>query len=313
MNAKVLICTSTFAVADKAPLELLAKHQVAYVLNPHKRTLKEDEVIALAQGCTGIISGSEPLTERVLASLPDLRCISRVGVGVDNIDLPAAEKRGIAIRNTPDAPTRAVAELTVGLIFDLLRGISRHDREIRQGTWNKKLGLQIRGREIGIVGLGRIGRAVAEMLAALGARVSGYDLYPDRDWAARYGVSIRDLGDVLAGSDVVTVHVPFVPGKAALIGEAEIRTMRSGAYLLNLSRGGIVDEDALLRALQEGRLDGAAIDTFVKEPYRGPLAGLDTVVLTPHMGSFTAESRAAMELDAVKNLLGVLGAGKDTL
>jgi D-3-phosphoglycerate dehydrogenase / 2-oxoglutarate reductase len=313
MSEKVLICTSKFAESVREPLKILEDHNIAFLLNPHKRTLTEDEVIALGRGCTGIISGSELLTRRVLEALPEIRCISRVGVGVDNIDLAYAEKRGICVKNTPDAPTRAVAELTVGLMFDLVRRISIQDREIRKGNWNKILGCQIKDKNVGVIGLGRIGRTVAELLTGLGASVSGYDLYPNPAWARQHSIEIMDFSAILTESDIVTIHIPFSKGNAPLVGEAEIRKMRSGAFLLNLSRGGIVDEMALYHALKEHRLAGAAVDTFEKEPYQGPLRELDTIILTPHTGSYTAESRSAMELEAVKNLIEALDGSKDTL
>lgn len=313
MTENILICTSRFAESDKGPLKILERHNFTIILNPYKRTLTEDEVIALGSRCTGIISGSEPLNKRVLEALPDLKCISRVGVGVDNIDLAVAEKRRIAVKNTPDAPTRAVAESTVALVLDLIRGISLHDHEVRKGNWIKHLGLQIQHKKVGVIGLGRIGRAVAELLVALGARVHGYDLYPNFTWAERNSVELMDFSTILAESDIVTVHVPFSKENAALIGETEIRTMRPGAFLLNLSRGGIVDEKALYYALKNHHLAGAAIDTFEKEPYHGPLTELDTIILTPHMGSNTVESRSAMELEAVNNLVEVLSGSKDIL
>jgi D-3-phosphoglycerate dehydrogenase len=313
MRKKILICTSTFAESDTRPLDLLTNENYELVLNPYKRTLSEDEVIQLGYGCSGIISGSEPLTERVLQSLPDLRCISRVGVGLNNVDMKFAEEKKIITKNTPDAPTRAVAELTTGLIFDLLRRISLHDREIRQGVWKKKLGHLLFQKNVGIIGLGRIGRVVAEMTTNLGAHVHGYDLYPDYQWAQKYSVDIVNLPDLLQKCDIITIHIPFSKENAALIGEKEIMLMRRGSFLLNLSRGGIVDERALYSSLKNGHLAGAALDTFESEPYRGPLAELDTVILTPHMGSYTHESRSAMELEAVRNLIGVLGAEKDTI
>jgi D-3-phosphoglycerate dehydrogenase len=313
MTKKVLICTSRFAESDQEPLKILERHNFTAILNPYKRTLTENEVISLGTGCSGIISGSESLSKRVLESLPDLRCISRVGVGIDNIDLPVAEKHGIAIKNTPDAPTRAVAELTIGLLLDLIRGISMHDREIRKGNWNKHLGLQIQHKKVGIIGLGRIGRCVAELLNDLGACVLGYDLYPNLIWAERNSVELMDFSTILAESDIVTIHIPFSKENAALIGELEIKMMKKGTFLLNLSRGGIVDEKALYTALKNHHLAGAAIDTFETEPYNGPLKELDTVILTPHMGSYTVESRSAMELEAVNNLVEVLNGSKDIL
>lgn len=303
MKEKILICTSTFAEFDRTPLDLLEKQGYDITDNPFHRTLTGDEIIMLGKDCTGIISGSEQLNQRVLASLPNLACISRVGVGTDNIDLEYARQRNITVRNTPEAPTRAVAELTISLILDLLRGVSRHDRMVRNGVWKKEPGYLLCGKKVGIIGLGRIGRAVAVLLAGMGARVSGTDLYPDRAWAAANGIELKDFSRILKECDIVTVHVPFTKENASLIGEREIRAMKKGSFLLNVSRGGIVDEAALYEALKENRLAGAAVDTFATEPYHGNLATLESVVLTPHMGSYTVESRSAMELEAVQNLI----------
>jgi D-3-phosphoglycerate dehydrogenase len=313
MKERILISTSKFGESDSAPLDLLKKQDYDILLNPYNRTLTETEVIQLGGACSGIISGSEPLNGRVLQSLPQLRCISRVGVGLDNIDLHLAEKLGIRVKNTPDAPTRAVAELTVCLIFDLLRAVSSHDRKVRKGLWNKKLGYLLYQKNVGVIGLGRIGRTVAELLTGLGARVLGYDLYPNQGWADKNSVTIMDFSDILQESDIVTIHIPLSKENGALIGEAEIKKMKKGAFLLNLSRGGIVDETALYHALKEKHLAGAAVDTFETEPYRGPLVELDSIILTPHMGSNTHESRIAMELEAVKNLIEGLNASKDTI
>jgi len=188
-----------------------------------------------------------------------------------------------------------------------------HDREVRKGIWNKKLGHQIQNKRVGIIGLGRIGRLVAELLLGLGARVVGTDLYPDRNWAEKNGVEIKAFSDLLQESDIVTIHIPFSKENAALVGDMEIRKMKRGAFLLNLSRGGIIDESALYIALKNLYLAGAAVDTFETEPYHGPLAELDNIILTPHMGSYTMESRSAMELEAVRNLVEALSGSKDII
>lgn len=313
MQNKVLIATSTFAVTSAAPLRVLAEHSIAYVTNPHGRTLTAEEVIRLAHDCTGIISGNEPLSREVIAALPALRCISRVGIGLDNIDPAAAEERRIVVKNTPAAPTRAVAELTVAMILDLARGVTAHDREVRTGVWKKKLGIQVGGRKVGVVGLGRIGRLVTEMLTALGARVMGMDVYPDASWAGKHGVVLTDLGTILRECDIVTLHVPYTKGAPAIIGKEDFALMKQGSFILNLSRGGIIDEAALCEALKSGKIAGAAIDTFEKEPYTGPLATFDNVILTPHMGSNTVESREAMELEAAQNIAGVLAGTNNTI
>jgi D-3-phosphoglycerate dehydrogenase len=312
MKQKILVCTSTFGESDKTPLNLLKKN-FAVIVNQYRRTLTEDEVIFLGRGCTGIISGSEHISEKVLDALPDINCISRVGIGLDNIDLDAARKRNISIKNTPDAPTRAVAELTVGLILDLLRGISIHDHELRHGIWNKKLGDLLQNKKIGIIGLGRIGRLVAELLLCLGAKVCGTDINPDTNWAQKHDVSLKEFSELLLECDIVTIHIPFSKENASPIGNAEIMKMKKGSFLLNLSRGGIVDEVALYQALKSGHLAGAAVDTFATEPYHGPLIDLKNVILTPHIGSYTRESRSAMELEAVHNLITMMRGAKDII
>jgi D-3-phosphoglycerate dehydrogenase / 2-oxoglutarate reductase len=303
MKKKVLIATSSFGEADPAPIEALIKAGFELVLNPHGRTLTESEVIALGIGCSGIISGSESLNSRVLKALPNLQCISRVGIGLDNINLEIAEKNGIIVKNTPDAPTRAVAELAIGLTFDLLRSISRQDRLIRAHLWKKLSGDLLQNKTVGIIGLGRIGKSVAILIKSLGATVIGTDIYPDPVWASNHDIRLKSFDDVLAESDIISVHVPFSRDNRSLIGVNELQKMKKGIYILNLSRGGIIDEEALYRALKSGHIAGAAIDTFEIEPYSGKLTELENVILTPHTGSNTKESRMQMEAEAVDNLI----------
>lgn len=310
MKNKILIATSTFSETDPAPLDTIKKAGFEPVMNPYGRTLTEAEVIALGSGCIGVISGSEPLNSWVIEHLPDLRCISRVGIGLDNIDLDSAEKKKIVVRNTPDAPTRAVAELTIGQIFNLLRNISRQDRMIRTGSWKKIQGELLVGKTLGVVGLGRIGRSVALLAKALGMTVIGTDLFPNPSWAKNYGITLKSFEEILSESDIISIHIPFSVDNRSLIGVRELQMMKRGAFLLNLSRGGIVDEDALYDALNFGRIAGAAVDTFQTEPYSGRLKSLDNVVLTPHIGSHTIESRQQMESEAVENLLQSLHDGK---
>jgi D-3-phosphoglycerate dehydrogenase len=268
------------------------------------------EVIEVAEGCAGIISGLEPLNRDVIHALTSLRCISRLGSGLDNVDLTAAQEHGVTVKNTPMAPVRAVAEMALGLILDLLRGLSRHDRRIRSGTWKKEPGKLLSESVVGVLGLGRIGRAVAEMLSGLGAQVRGTDPALSPAWAEKTGLIPVPLPRLLEVSDVVTIHVSRGPGEPPLIGAAELSAMKPGACLVNLSRGQVVDEDALFRALTEGPLAGAALDVFCSEPYQGPLTELDNVILTPHIGSSTYETVQSMERQAVENLIEVLEGGR---
>ena len=305
---KILITTSSFSKDDKLPLNSLRQAGCDVVLNPYGRKLTEDEILKLILEVRpdAIIAGLEPLTERVLRQAGPLRAISRCGTGLDNVDLNCACELGIIVDNTPDGPMEAVAELTVGLVFDLLRKISYLDRELRQGNWVKETGSLLFGKKIGIIGLGHIGRRVAEMLVGLGVKVSGSDIQPDPDWLERSQVILATFEDILRDSDIVSVHVSTDQETGHLIGTAELESMKKGAYLLNLSRGHVLDEEALYTALTQGHLSGAALDVFAKEPYSGPLTALDNVILTPHVGSYAKETRVKMEMESVNNVLNAL-------
>ena len=307
---RIAVTTSSFGRHDEAPLALLRQAGLDVLLNPHGRALTADEATAMLADCVGVVAGTEPLSRAVLTALPGLKAISRVGVGLDNIDLACAAELGIAVRSTPDGPTRAVAELTVAVILDLLRQVSGMDRDLRRGVWSKRMGRLLLGRRVGIVGLGRIGRAVAELLSALGAEIA----YADPQAAAAPWRRL-EFPALLAWSEILTLHCAKQPTPGALLGPAELDLLPSGAWVVNLARGGLIDEAALAERLAQGRLGGAALDVFAREPYSGPLAALDNVVLTPHAASYALEGRVRMELDAARNLLdalaqaGVLPAG----
>jgi len=271
--------------------------------NPYKRKLTEDEVIELAKDCVGIVAGVEPLTARVMDALPGLKVISRVGIGMDNVDLDYAKQKGIIVENTPDGPTRAVAELTLAMTLSLLRRIPQADAALKNKQWIKQTGNLILDKKIGVIGLGRIGRLVAKLFRGIGNPVIGFDPYSDAEWAADTGVELSDFETVLKTSDIITVHVPGNADKSPVIGAAQLALVKPTAMLVNISRGGIVDEDALYKALTSGKLAAAAIDVFVHEPYTGPFTELDNVVLTPHIGSYAEEGKLLMEIAAVNNFI----------
>jgi D-3-phosphoglycerate dehydrogenase len=264
--------------------------------NPYKRKLTQEELLELLPGITGIIAGLEPLNRQVMAA-SELKVISRVGVGLTNVDLEAAEELGIAVRYTPDAPTTAVAELTVGCLLSLLRRVAEMDRALHQRRWDKCVGCQLSGRTVLLVGLGRIGLAVARLLGPFNVRLLGAD--PAVDQAPK-GIELVSLEDGLAQADVISLHAS---GTEPILGPAELEIVKPGAFLLNPSRGELVDEAGLTAALDSGRLAGAWLDAFWREPYDGPLTGYDNVILTPHVGSYSAECRLDMEMQAVENLI----------
>lgn len=297
---RIAITTSTFDVA-RLPAPLAA---CDLVTNPHGRRLTEDEAAALLDdGVVGLIAGTEPLTDQVLGRANALRAIARVGTGLDNVDLAAAARRGIDVVSTPDAPVDAVAELTVGLILDALRSIAPADRAVRRGEWPRLQGRLLRSRTVGVVGAGRIGREVARLLAALGARVLVHDPVVDEVPPATEQV---DLEQLIVASDVVTLHLPLTDATRHVVDAHWLSRMRPGSILVNVARGGLVDEAALADALATGHLAAAALDTFEREPYVGPLTAMDQVVLTSHLGSSTVETRDRMEREAAAALLAAL-------
>lgn len=294
---KVAITTTTFGQGSEEPVALLKDRGFQITMNSLGRKLKKEDVLDICKGAAGIIAGTEIFDEEVLKGLPGLKVISRCGAGLDNIDTRAAERFKIKIYNTPDAATSSVAELTVGLIIALLRRIVLMDGAVKGGVWKKITGNLFCGKKAGIVGFGRIGSRVAQLLKGFNCEIRYAD--PQKDDGV-CGFKKMPLDELLAWADIVSVHASFA---GEIIGSSEIQLMKKGAYLLNLSRGKAVNHDALYQALKSGYLSAAAIDVFEEEPYTGPLRGLDNVILTPHAGSYAREARMDMELQAVKNLI----------
>ncbi|MFM9172989.1 MAG: phosphoglycerate dehydrogenase [Acidimicrobiaceae bacterium] len=263
-------------------------------MNPFKTRLTEDRAIdLLGKDSIGLIAGLEPLNEKVLQSATALKVIARVGTGLDNVDLTAAEKLGIKVLNTPDAPTSAVAELTLGHILGLLRNITTTDRQIRNNKWQGQMGSLLETKTVGVIGFGRIGQKVAKLVAAFGAKVIVHDPFTRAE-----DFENCSLKELCTQSDVLTLHVPYSDKTHHIIGAEEIQAMRKGSFVVNVSRGGLVDEVSLLSALESKHLAGAALDCFEQEPYFGPLSKLENVQMTAHMGTYARETRDLMEQEA---------------
>ena len=243
--------------------------------------------------------------ERVVAALPELRLVSVLGTGTDNFDLPACSRHGVLVVNTPGASTVSVAELTLALLFAVARHVALADRKLREGVWHHQHGFELRGKVLGIVGLGLIGREVARLGQALGMRVIAWSFHNDPERAAALGVEMVAIEELLRQSDVVSLHVRNSAETRGLIGRHEIRLMKPSAILINTARAAIIDEDALLDALRDGRLAGAGLDVFLQEPLPSdhPWAQLDNVVLTPHVGWVTHEATARLTSAPVDNVL----------
>ncbi|MDR7517992.1 MAG: phosphoglycerate dehydrogenase [Armatimonadota bacterium] len=304
---RVLISAPDFGRAGDAAFRLLEDAGCEIIANPRNATLTEEELLALVADADAIIAGTEPMTARVLAAAPRLKIIARRGVGLDSVDVEAATARGVIVTATAGALTDAVADHTLGLILAVARKIPSFDRMVKAGRWERALGVDVGGKTLGIVGFGAIGRAVARRAAGFGMGLLACDVAPDPSAAAALGVTFCDLPTLLASSDIVTLHVPLTPTTRHLIDDAALGRMKPTAILINASRGDVVDEAALTRALREGRLAGAGLDVFHDEPVRDvTLVGLENVVATPHVASFTRETVARMERACAEAVLAVL-------
>lgn len=301
---KVLVTTSSFGKADPAPLDELKKN-CEVIPNPYGRKLTTGEFTELTEGIDAVIAGVEPITREALSQRRNIKVISRCGVGMDNVDQDACKEFGIKLFNTPEAPVSSVAELTVTIMLDLLKNVSNMNAYIKAGNWNKMSGLMLNGKKIGIIGFGRIGKRVAELLKPFGVDIAYTDI---EDKHSDY--SFMSKNELIKWADIITIHSSFCEEGQYIIGSDELNQMED-SYLINTSRGRFVDEDALYESLKKGMLAGAALDVFQTEPYKGKLIEFDNVILTPHVASSAKEGRAVMEMEAVQNLLKGLGINDD--
>ena len=302
--SRILITTVPFADRNRFPLEMLDANGMNYRLNPFKRKLTEDELIKIVADVEVIIAGTEPITAKVMERAPYLKHISRVGVGLDNVDLVAAEKRGVKVSYTPDAPAPAVAELTIGLMLSLLRNIHVANTAMHQGKWNRHFGRRIAEITIGIIGVGRIGARVLRRTQGFGTpRLLVNDVLPNLELNREFKLEWVSKDIIFQQADLISLHVPLTLKTQGLVSAKELSIMKSGAFLINTSRGGVVDENALYDALKENKIAGAAIDVFEKEPYQGPLLELENCLLTSHMGSMSLDCRNRMEIEATEEAI----------
>lgn len=290
----VICTTSTFSANNFPP-------DYKVIFNPYCRKLSEQEVIGLIKEHKpdGIIAGVEHLTRKVLESATNLKVISRCGAGLDSIDLVASRELNIKVFNTPEAPVKPVAELTVGMIYCLTRRIASLNRDIKKGQWNKQTGGLVSEKTIGIIGCGRIGTHVARLLEPTGSEMVGFDPLITNHPICKM-VSFDQLIEL---SDIITLHVPLTPETTNLLNSKVLRRTKPDAIIINNSRGEVLDEDTLFELLKSGHIAGAGLDVFKSEPYIGPLAELENTILTPHIGSSAGNSRLKMESSSVDNLI----------
>ena len=299
----VYISTTSFAQLSNKPLELLRNQNISFDVNDRGRKLTETELPSILAKYEGVIAGTEPYTKQVLESLLNLKVISRVGVGMDNIDLDFAKKRNIKVYKTKTTPTQAVAELTLGLILDVLRKISNQNHQLKNSIWKKQMGSILSGKTLGIIGLGTIGKKLVELTKGFELIYLANDIKQDAEFARQNNVEYCDLENLLKRSDIVSIHLNLSTDTHGLVDFQAIQKMKSEAILINTCRGEVINENSLVRALDEKVIAGAGLDVYCEEPYEGPLLNYDNVTTTPHIGSYAKEIRMQMELEAVKNLI----------
>jgi len=298
MQLKVLVCDP---VSTKC-LELLKA--VGLEVSYQPKISVEDLIKQIPEYDAVIVRSRTKITSSVIEAGKKLKVIGRAGIGVDNIDVEAASKKNIVVVNTPESSTQAVAELTIGLMLSLARKIPLGDRGIKEGRWlkNELMGIELRGKTLGIIGLGRIGSRVGALAKAFGMKIIVNDIAKLPEQLIKsLEAEVVDLDTLLSRSDFVTLHVPLTPQTKHLINRERLAKMKRGAYLINTSRGGVVDEEALYEALKEGQLAGAALDVFEHEPPTSEVVKLPNVICTPHIGAQTIEAQdAAGEMLAEK-------------
>jgi len=274
---------------------------------------KAEDIPKEIRDVDAIIITFEPINDTTLNNFSKLKIVARYGVGYDNVDVEACTRRGIYVTHTPGVLSHAVAELTLGLMICLSRGLIGADKYART-EWAKpsktrlKMGIDLYGKTLGIIGLGRIGYEVAVRAKSFGMKIMYYDVERKIEAERTIGVQYVDLEKLLRESDFISIHVPLTPQARGLIGEKELKLMKPTAYIINTSRGPVIDENALCKALREGWIAGAGLDVFSTEPLPldSPLIGMENVVLTPHIGSYTVETRRAMALMCIENVRAAL-------
>ena len=271
--------------------------EVIYQPSDHTDALREANVL--------IVRSATHVTRDMIERAPQLKIVARAGVGLDNIDVTTCIKKNIKVLNTPGASANAVAELTIASMFNLLRHIPKAHLLMKNKKWAKKelKGEELDGKTVGIIGFGRIGSLVAEKAHALGCHVLAYDPRPRETGIARF----VSLGELLAKSDIVTLHTALTPETQNMVNEETIEKMKDGAYLINIARGELIDEDALYDACKNGKLAGAALDVYPREPYTGKLLDLDNIYFTPHLGASTRESQLRVGEELIEKLKKELG------
>ncbi|XP_058798466.1 D-3-phosphoglycerate dehydrogenase [Phymastichus coffea] len=300
---------------DERCQALLTKHGVKVT---QKQKLSKDDLIAELKKHDGLIVRSETkVTADVIDAVPSLRLIGRAGTGVDNIDVPAATRNGVLVLNTPAANSISACELTCAMVLSLARNIAQACQSMKEGRWDRKLyaGNEVSGKTLGVIGFGRIGREISRRMKSFDMRIVAYDPFLTNEQFAEIGVTKGELADVWREADYITVHTPLIPQTKNMINAETLGKCKKGVYIINVARGGIVDEAALLDAIKSGQCGGAALDVFLEEPPKNSatieLIKHPKVVATPHLGASTAEAQIRVAVEIAEQFLAISGKAKE--
>ena len=307
-DCKVLVTPTSYGVNDRVLRTQLETEVGEVVYNTSGKPLNSTQLVEMIPGVDGYIAGLDTIDRDALAAADRLRVIARYGVGVDAVDLEAAKEKGIIVTNTPGANSGSVAELTVGLMISLIRNIPTAAQATNSGDWPRMRGLSLDGKIVGLVGFGAIGKHVAQRLSGFGCRVVAFDPVATEEQAAALDVELLSLEEVIENADLLSLHCPVTKQTRAMVDAVFLEKMKPGSYLINTARGELVDEEALTTALQSGKLSGAALDVFSKQPpeAHNPLLGLPQVLATPHLGAHTDGATNSMGWGALNDCMAVL-------
>jgi D-3-phosphoglycerate dehydrogenase len=307
-ECKVLVTPRSYGSQDPSLKTDLEEMVGEVVYNTTGKSLQSEQLQDMLKDVDGMIAGLDDIDARALRAAPDLKVVARYGVGINNVDLETAAEQGIIVTNTPGANAVSVAELTIGLILNMLRPMLQAVRETKQGNWPRYKGFSLEGKTVGILGLGAIGKETAKRLAGFDCRIFAYDIYQDEAFASKYELEYAELEDILTRADIISLHLPLTPETEGLVDQDFITAMKPGAWLVNTARGELIQEDALVQAVKSGHLRGAALDAFRQEPPEkdSPLLSMKEILTTPHMGAHSDSAKNAMGRMAMNDCLAVL-------
>lgn len=305
MDKKILITPRSVTSAGwHSSLDILKESGFELVFSTPGKQPTEEELIRLLPGCIGYLAGVEPVTARVLESATNLKVISRNGVGINNVDLEAADRLNMKVCNTPGANARGVAELTIALIFEKARSLSYSDNQMKQGNWVRKSGFELKGKTLGLVGCGMIGREVATLALALGMKVLAFDAMSSVVFTSSPDFRYTSLEELTEISDIISFHCPVPADKQPIFNRQMMEKVKKGVLVINTARGELIDEQVALEGLKNGQIGGMALDVFLQEPPENKeLVAHENVTCTAHIGGFTRESIENAMSMAVKNIL----------